>query len=158
MDKDKGEDKDKEKEGDLLIPKERRDYPRVAVTVRVRYRILEDDEKDNALTKNFDPDKIMAELKESRTINVSSSGLLMYVEEEIPVKKFIAVQMYLPFPGMSSACMALGEVMRCDKNGDGHKYMIGVKFLKVLRHNLNKFKFLSLTELLEIKGEDIKLD
>ena len=80
----------------------------------------------------------------------------MYADREIPVKTFIAINMYIPLPGLSCSCKTLAEVVRCERQND--KYLIGLKFLKVLYHNLNKYKFLTLTDLLEIKGEDIKID
>jgi hypothetical protein len=145
-----------EKEGDLLLPQERRDYPRIAITVAIHYRILNNDEADKHLSKHFDPEKIFHQYEQTSTINMSTSGLLMYCAEEIPLKSFVAVSMYIPLPGLSCACKALAEVIRCDKE-DG-KYKIGVKFLKILWHNLNKFRFVTLTDLLNIKGEDIKID
>lgn len=150
-----GEDK-KDREGELLVPQERREYPRVAVNVAVKYRVLTDDEADHAITKKFDSEQIFKKCNESQALNVSTSGLLMYTEEEIPQKKFIAVSMYLPLPGLSCACRALAEVVRCEKKGGG--FEVGVKFLKILHHKLNKYGFLTLTQLLEITGEEIKLD
>ena len=52
---------EEKKEAELLVPKERRDYPRVAVSVKVMYRVLSDDDADAALTKNFDAEKIFKE-------------------------------------------------------------------------------------------------
>lgn len=145
-----------EKEGEILLPKERRDYPRIAVNVKVRYRILENTKEDMDLIKHFDADKIFLEYNESNTLNMSSSGLLMYIDEEMQVKSFIAVNMYIPLPGLSCSCKVLGEVVRCERENE--KYKVAIKFLKVLWHNLNKYKFLTLIDLLEIKGEEIKID
>lgn len=148
---------EEEKVGEIYLPQERRDYPRVAIAVKVRYRVLDDTEEDKNIKKNFDPEKIFSKYCESTTINISSSGLLMFVEEEIPVKSFIVVNMYIPLPGLSCSCKVMGEVVRCEKE-DEKKYKLAIKFLKVLWHNLNKYKFLTLTDLLDIKGEEIKLD
>lgn len=156
------EEKEEKTEGELLLPQERRDYPRIAVSVSVRYRVLEGDEADNALTKHFDPEKIFTRFQESRLINVSTSGLLMRAHEEIQEKKFVAVNMYLPMPGLSCSCKALAEVIRCVKDESGKetsKYIVALKFLKVIHHNLNKYKFVTLTDILDIKGgENIKMD
>ncbi len=152
-----GDMKEEKQEGELLIPQERRDYPRIAVNVKVKYRILENDEADNALVKHFDPEKIFITCSTCEVVNVSTSGLLMYTQENVPQKSFMAVHMVLPMPGLACSCKAVAEVIRCDKEGD-NKYLIALKFLKVIHHNLNKFKFMSLNDLLEIKGgEDIKL-
>ena len=153
------DEKEEKNEAELLIPKERRDYPRAAVSVSVRYRVLEDDEADRALTKHFDPEKIFEKFNESRVINVSSSGLLMYAHENINEKRFVAVSMVLPLPGLACMCKALAEVIRCDKDEtEASRYIVALKFLKIIHHSLNKFKFMTLNELLDIKGgEDIKL-
>jgi hypothetical protein len=155
-------EKEEKTEGELLIPQERRDYPRVSLSVKVRYRILDDDEADKALTRHFDPEKIFTKYQESSLINVSTSGLLMYTSEEVRVKKFVAVSMYLPMPGLSCACKALAEVIRCDKDKESkesNKYVVALKFLKVIHHNLNKYRFITLTDILDIKGgENIKMD
>jgi hypothetical protein len=148
--------KEEKNEGELLLPQEKRDYPRIAINVKVMYRVLDNDEADKALVKHFDPEKVFQACKISEVINVSTSGLLMYTVENIPDKSFVAVNMYIPLPGLSCACRAVAEVIRCEKQKD--KYLIGLKFLKVIHHNLNKYKFLTLNDLLEIKGgENITL-
>ncbi len=148
--------KEEKNEGELLLPQEKRDYPRIAINVKVMYRVLDNDEADKALVKHFDPEKVFRDCKTSEVINVSTSGLLMYTVENIPDKSFVAVNMYIPLPGLSCACRAVAEVIRCEKQKD--KYLIGLKFLKVIHHNLNKYKFLTLNDLLEIKGgENITL-
>lgn len=153
------DEKEEKTEADLLLPQERRDYPRVNVTVKVRYRVLENDEADRALTKHFDPDKIFEKFSESHVINVSTSGLLMYAHEQIKEKQFVAISMVLPMPGLACMCKALAEVIRCDKDEkDPSKYILALKFLKIIHHSLNKFKFMTLNGMLDIKGgEDIKL-
>jgi hypothetical protein len=151
-----GEMKEEKQEGELLLPKERRDYPRVAMNVMVKYRILEHDEADTALVKHFDPEKIFKSCSECEVVNVSTSGLLMYTKEEISQKSFVAINMVLPLPGLSCACKAIAEVIRCDKETD--RFLIALKFLKVIHHDLSKFKYMTLTDLLDIHGgENIKL-
>jgi hypothetical protein len=156
------DEKEEKQEGELLLPQERRDYPRVAVTVKVRYRVLEDDVADHALTRHFDPEKIFTKFQESSLINVSSSGLLMYVHEKIQQKKFVAISMFLPLPGLACSCKALAEVIRCEEEKEeknGLKYTAALKFLKVINHSLNKYNFLTLNDLLDIRGgEDIKIN
>ncbi|HDQ26172.1 MAG TPA: PilZ domain-containing protein [bacterium] len=149
----KGPEKEEKIEAELLLPRERRDYPRISVSVKVKYRMLDDDADDRNLVKHFDPEKIFFE---SSAVNISASGLLMKTKEEIPLKKFIAISMYLPMPGISCNCRAIAEIVRCEK--DREIYLIGVKFLKVINHSLNKFKFLSLADLLNMKGDSIKID
>ncbi|HRU38542.1 MAG TPA: hypothetical protein P5511_01595 [Candidatus Goldiibacteriota bacterium] len=153
------DEKEEKQEAELLLPQERRDYPRVAVNIKVRYRILEDDEADRALVKHFDPEKIFKEFSESGAINVSKSGLLMYSHEDIPEKKFVAISMYLPLPGLSCCCKAIAEVVRCGTDSaEAGRRVVALKFLKVIHHSLNKFKFVTLNDILDIKGgEDIKL-
>lgn len=148
--------KEEKNEGELLLPQEKRDYPRISINVKVMYRVLENDEADNALIKHFDPEKVFQACSSSQVINVSTSGLLMYTPEPIPVKSFVAVNMFIPLPGLACACRAVAEVIRSDKQNG--KNLIALKFLKVIHHNLNKYKYCTLNDLLEIKGgEDIKL-
>jgi hypothetical protein len=151
-----GDMKEEQKDGELLVPKERRDYPRVAVNVRVKYRVLENDEADHALVKHFDPEKIFVACRECDVVNISTSGLLMYTDEKISDKSFVAINMVLPLPGLACSCKAIAEVIRCDMEKE--KYLVALKFLKVIHHDLNKFKYMTLTDLLDIHGgENIKL-
>jgi hypothetical protein len=144
------------KDAELLIPQERRDYPRIGINIHVKYRVLGTELEDAGITKRFDPDKTFEKSIQDKAINISTSGLLMYCAEEIKIKSFVAVSMYLPLPGLSCSCRALAQVIRCDP-GNGN-YILALKFIKVLFHDLTKYKFMTLTDLLEIKGEDIKLD
>lgn len=158
----KNNNNDNNKEAELLVPQERRDYPRIAINVKVRYRVLDDTEEDRNLIKHFDPDQILRQYNESKVVNLSTSGLLMHTKEEIPVKKFVVVFMYLPLPGLSCNIKTLAEVIRCepapeDVKKQGFQYNIALKFLKIIHHSLNKFKFLSLIELLDVTGDNIKL-
>ncbi len=146
--------REEKKEADLLIPQERRDYPRIAISVHVKYRILQNDPSDRELVKKFDPEKIFEQAGSATMVNISSSGLLMYAPEEIPEKSFVAVSMYLPLPGLSCSCRVLGECVRCIKEDD--RYSIGLQFLKVLHHDLNQFKYMALKDLLEINREPYK--
>lgn len=146
--------KEEKKEADLLIPQERRDYPRIAISVHVKYRVLENDEADRALIKNFDPEKIFTEASSAEMVNISSSGLLMYSKDEIPEKSFVAVSMYLPLPGLACSCRVLGECVRSIK--EENRYSIGLKFLKILHHDLNQFKYMTLKDMLEINGAAFK--
>lgn len=147
---------DEEKnDGELIIQgNEKREYPRVPMKVAVKYRILESEEAEKALTKYFDADRLLVDSKKSETIDVSRSGLLMYVDDEVPIKSFIVVSMYISVPGISCSCKAIAQVVRRIKNEDTDSkfnYKIAVKFLKILHHNLKNYKFLNLEQLLDIK-------
>ncbi|MFP4466050.1 MAG: PilZ domain-containing protein [Candidatus Goldiibacteriota bacterium] len=143
-----------EMEGSLLLPQERRDYPRVSVNIKVQYKVLDETDDDMKTALKFDPEKIMEKFESSECLNVSTSGILMRSGYPVDKKKFVAVNMYLPMPGLSCACRALAEVVRCEKMEDG--YLLGLKFLRILHHNLNKYKFLTLADLLNMKGTEIK--
>jgi len=148
--------REEKNEGELLLPREKRDYPRISINVKVMYRVLDNDEADKAIVKHFDPEKVFQSCTVSEVINFSTSGLLMYTAENISLKSFVAVNMYIPLPGLSCACRAIAEVIRREEQKG--RFLIGLKFLKVTHHNLNKYKFLTLTDLLEIKGgENITL-
>ncbi len=147
---------DEEKnDGELLISgNEKREYPRVPMRVAVKYRVLESEEAEKALTKYFDADKLLIDSKKSETIDVSKSGLLMYVNEEVPIKSFIVVSMYISVPGISCSCKAIAQIVRRVRNEDmdnGFTYKIAVKFLRILHHNLKNYKFLNLEQLLNVK-------
>jgi|SRR5208283_1846221 len=146
------------KEGELLLPEERREYPRVAMTIKVLYRILDGSDEDQNLIKNFNAEAILTHYKEAESINLSKSGILMFADEEIKTKSFVSTSMYIPLPGFSCNVRALAEVVRCDRNEQKGKYIVALKFLKLLHHNLNKFKYVSLKDMLAIDGENIKID
>ncbi len=147
---------EEEKEGDLLFPQERREYPRLAVNVTVRYRVLGSSKEDIELAKKFNPEEIFREFEEDETVNISTSGLLMYCKDAIPDKSIVAVNFYMPLPGLSCTCKALAEAIRCEKiNG---RYITALKFLKIIHHDMTKYKYLTLNEILAIKGMEIKLD
>src|SRR5208337_2104064 len=136
--------------GELLVPgSEKREYPRVAMRVKVRYRILDVETAQKALTKSFDADKLLAEYNTGESIDVSKTGLLMFTEKEIPLKSYLAVNMYISIPGIACACRALAEVVRRER--DGNNFKVALKFLKVMHHNLKNYKFAALQTLLEIR-------
>jgi len=145
-------------EAELLLPEERREYPRVAMAVKVLYRILNGSEEDKNLIKNFNAENILTHYKEAESVNLSKSGILMYTQEEIKIKSFLSTSMYLPMPGFSCNVRALAEVVRCDKDEKSGKYLMALKFLKLIHHNLNKFKYVTLKDILAIDGENIKID
>jgi len=98
----------------------------------------------------------MKDFETNECLNVSTSGILMESKDSVDLKKFVAVSMYLPLPGLSCSCRALAEVVRCENTDEG--YMLGLKFLRVLYHNLNKYKFLTLADLLNMNGSEIKFE
>ena len=142
--------------GELRLPSEKREYPRVPMNVAVRYKVLEAEEAKVALGRSFDPDAMLREFKEGETLDVSRSGALIYVNEELGVKSVIVVNMYLSVPGISCNCKALAEVIRREKAGEGEKfeYKAALKFLKILHHNLKSYKFLNLNDLLDVRGQE----
>lgn len=147
---------EEKKDGELILHgNEKREYPRIPMRVAVKYRLLEGEEAEKALTKYFEPDKLLNNASQSETIDVSKSGLLMYINEEVPIKSFIVVSMYISVPGISCSCKAIAQVVRRIKNDDTNNfaYKIAIKFLKILHHNLKNYKFLNLEQLLEIKDK-----
>jgi len=141
--------------GELRLPGEKREYPRMPLNVAVRYRVLENDEANAALGRNFDPDTILRQYSEGETIDVSKAGTLMFVNEEIPIKSVVAVNMYVSIPGIAANCKALAEVVRREKAPEGEKYeyKTGLKFLKIMHHNLKNYKFLNFNDLLDVKEQ-----
>jgi hypothetical protein len=140
-------------EGELQIPSEKREFPRVPMNVNVRYRVLDNEEATRALGRSFDADALLEKFGEGETVNVSKGGILMYTNEEIPAKSFLAVNMYITIPGISANCKALAEVIRRDRSNDASKwlYTVALKFHKIIHHNLKNYKFLNLDDLLDVK-------
>ena len=141
---------------ELSIPVEKREFPRVAMNLAVRYRVLEQDEAARAMTRSFDADKLLEKYEEAQTKDVSKNGILMYTNEEIPAKSYIAVNMYITIPGISCNCKALAEVIRRERSNDASKwlYTVALKFHKIMHHNLKNYRYLNLNELLEINEAD----
>lgn len=149
------------KNAELIIPSsERREYPRIALSTPIKYSILKQRKE------NLDQDKLIKEgfnnlysnnVKVSETINLSSGGLLMVTEEEINTDSILHITMHIPLPGISCNCSMLGKVVRCERKED-KKYNIAVKFLKIIHHNLNKYKYATLKDLLNLEGPQIKID
>ncbi|MCX7698834.1 MAG: PilZ domain-containing protein [Candidatus Goldbacteria bacterium] len=143
--------------GEINFGKEKREHPRIEMTVPVRYRILSSEEATKALNRSFDADTILQEYSEGETINVSKTGILMYTNEEVPIKSFIVINMHISIPGISCNCKALAEIMRREKAFDSSKYFykIALKFHKILHHNLKNYKYMRLNELLDIKEAQV---
>lgn len=136
------------------FPNEKRVYPRIPLNSSVRYRILGGEELERAMNRYFDADKILAEKHvETETVNVSKEGMLMYTNEEIPIKSMLAVNLYIAVPGISCNCKALGEVVRREKETENERYgyKVAVRFHKIVHHNLKSYKYLDLPDLLNIK-------
>jgi hypothetical protein len=137
---------------------EKREYPRVQTALTVRFRILGQEEAEKALSRHFDPDATLAEgFQEAETIDVSKNGLLMLANEEIRLKSFVAVSMYVSVPGISCNCKGLAEVVRRELNPESNifKYKIGLRFSKVIHQNLKNYKFLDLRGMLDVKEPGI---
>ncbi|HPD18624.1 MAG TPA: hypothetical protein PLF61_03055 [Candidatus Goldiibacteriota bacterium] len=141
--------------GEIEFGTEKREYPRVAMTVPVRYRVLSSEEATKALNRMFNPDEILKEFKEGESINVSKAGILMYTNEELQIKSFVVIGMHISIPGISCNCKALAEITRREKYSvpDRYAYKVALKFHKILHHNLKNYKFMELNDLLNIKEE-----
>jgi len=144
-------------EGEIKFGTEKREHPRVSMTVPVRYRVLSSEEAQKALNRMFDADSILQEFSEGETINVSKTGILMYTNEELQIKSFIVINMHISIPGISCNCKALAEIIRREKAFASNKYSykIALRFHKILHHNLKNYKFMKLNDLLDIKEEQI---
>jgi hypothetical protein len=146
----------RENEGEINLPAagaEKREFPRVPMNVNVRYRMLESEEAQKALGRTFDADKLLEKFEEGETLNVSKGGILMYTNEELPAKSYLAVNMFITIPGITCNCKALAEVIRRDRSADASRwlYTVALKFHKILHHNLKNYRFLNLNDLLDVK-------
>lgn len=81
----------------------------------------------------------------------------MIADEKISNGSMLHITMHMPLPGVSCNCSMLGEVVRCEERED-KKYNIAVKFLKIIHHSLNKYRYATLKELLNLEGPQIKID
>jgi hypothetical protein len=142
-----------EAEGEVRIPAEKREFPRVPMNVSVRYRQLSSEESTKALGRVFDADALLEKFEDGETKNVSKGGILMYTNEELSAKSFLVVNMYISIPGISCNCKALAEVIRRDRSNDASKwlYTVALKFHKIMHHNLKSYKFLNLNDLLDVR-------
>jgi hypothetical protein len=147
------------KNGELhLKANEKREYPRQSMAVSVRYKLLTPEEAEKAMARHFDPDKMMQDYSQGESSDVSKNGLSMYVNEEIRLKSLMAVTMYLSVPGISCNCKALAEVVRRESNTEGgfYAYKVGLRFVKIIHHNLKNYTYLNLNDLLNIKEQSFE--
>ena len=156
---------DKEaKKPELIMPSdgERREYPRIALSTQVKYSVV----KENKVTQEKEHQQLLdfgaqnldnGRVDVTNTLNLSSGGLLMVTDKKINPGSTIHVTLHMPLPGIACVCSMLAEVIRSDENEEGG-FATAVKFLKVVHHNLNKYKYAALHDLLNLEGPNIKLD
>jgi hypothetical protein len=156
---------DKELSGtspELVMPGgEKRIYPRVALSVPVRFTVVVDEKECSDIGQLLK--KGIGKIAEgngvlgSETLNLSSGGLLMTTQDPVPAGSKLCMNIYLPLPGIACSCDILGEVIRNDRLPGTEGYRTAITFLKVIHHNLNKAKYTALKDLLDIEGPEIKL-
>lgn len=138
-------------EGEIVFGSEKREYPRVTMNAPVRYRLLTKEESDKALGRFADNSNLLNQYEEAETMNVSKNGIAMYTNEEIPARSIVAVNMHLSIPGIACNCKAIAEVIRRDKSDkDKYRYVVALKFTKIVHHNLKNYRFLDLNNLLDV--------
>ena len=128
-------------DAELTVPAERRQYPRIPLSLPIHYSIVKKGE----------------DIKKSESINISTGGVLMTTEERIEPGSTIHLTMNMPLPGLSCNCAMLGEIVRCEEKEDKSGFKTAVKFNKIVHHNLNKYKYASLKDILKLEGDEIKL-
>ncbi|MFP4466051.1 MAG: PilZ domain-containing protein [Candidatus Goldiibacteriota bacterium] len=150
-------EKDYSNEGEIVISNEKREYPRLPMTVKVRYTALSNEDAEKALGRYFVPDELAGNFREGTSIDVSKSGILMNTNEEIRIKTFLNVLIYITIPGISCNVKALAEAVRREMNpdDDAYVYKVGLKFHKILHHNLKKYKYAEVQSLLNIKETEL---
>lgn len=138
-------------EGEIFFGSEKREYPRMPMNAPVRYRMLTKEESDKAIGRFADNSSLLAQYEEAETINVSKNGIAMYTSEELPAKSIVAVNMHISIPGIACNCKAIAEVIRRDKSDkDKYQYVVALKFIKIVHHNLKNYRFLDLNNLLDV--------
>ena len=138
-------------EGEIFFGSEKREYPRVPMNAPVRYRTLTKEESDKAIGRFADNSSLLAQYEEAESMNVSKNGIAMYTNEELPAKSIVAVNMHISIPGIACNCKAIAEVIRRDKSDkDKYQYVVALKFIKIVHHNLKNYRFLDLNNLLDV--------
>jgi hypothetical protein len=94
---------------------ERREHPRVAKRIRVRWQRV-DDQRDDA--------RRVGPVEPTVTSDVSRGGLGFPVLEPLPVGTLLALELEREFGGPPLS--ALARVARCVRDGDG--WIVGVEF------------------------------
>jgi hypothetical protein len=125
------------------------------MSLQVRYKVLGNEEAEKALSRHYDPDSLMKDHNTGETVDVSRTGILMNTSEELMVKTYLNVALFITVPGISCNCKALAEVMRRDVNPDTdvYRFKVGLKFHKILHHNLKNYKFSDLSSLLGVNEQ-----
>ena len=142
---------DDKNDGEIFFGSEKREYPRVPMNAPVRYRQLSKEESDKALGRFADNSNILAQYEEAETMNVSKNGIAMYTNEELPAKSTVAVNMHISIPGIACNCKAIAEVIRRDKSDNPkYTYVVALRFVKIVHHNLKNYRFLDLNNLLDV--------
>jgi hypothetical protein len=147
---------------ELVMPGgEKRTYPRVALSVPVRFTVVGDEgncsDNRQILEKGLEKLAEGGGSLDSETVNLSSGGLLMTTESPLPAGSKLCMNIYLPLPGIACNCDILGKVIRNDRIPGTPGYRTAITFLKVIHHNLNRAKHTALKELLDTDGPEIKL-
>ncbi|HDT14822.1 MAG TPA: PilZ domain-containing protein [Firmicutes bacterium] len=157
----KKENETKAEDAELIVPSEKREYPRIALSVPVFYSLVKEGAAEkteyDSLAQKGSEQLEKKQAKETETENISSGGVLITTNEKIQEGALLHLSMYLPLPGIACSCSVLGEAVRSEKYDENEKYRTAVRFLSVTHHNLNKYTYAALKDLLNIGGPEIKL-
>jgi hypothetical protein len=110
---------------------ERRVYVRLDSKVNVSYKIIE--KEHDLLKRGIVPEQL------SVTENISAGGVLLYVDEPLPIGSILELKLELPSESDSIECLA--RVVRVETTAE-KGYLIGVCFLDLSgaeRSRLNKY-------------------
>ena len=106
--------------------RERRAYPRVEMRVPVKYRVIAD-----LASPAFD--KIMAEVVEQNSINISAGGACIRTDE--PVSQDTVLLLMFEIPGTDAPVKTMARVAWCEDEGAAG-YKVGLQYLSLSEEQL----------------------
>jgi len=89
--------------GDAQVYREKRVYPRVEVSLRVKYKLIEDPKELGTILKDGKKDM------DAQTMDISLSG--MYIVSDKPLKKGNLIRIDIPIDAKGTTLPTFAEVM-----------------------------------------------
>jgi len=106
----------------INIKEERRKFPRLNKSVKIRFKVLTDLERK--IFPEFDTYVTLAKSK-----NISINGLCLESEQELLPNTIIGLEIF--FPEVSQPIRALGKVIWSKKSESGSSFYSGIEFVAI---------------------------
>ena len=130
--------------------KERRKYPRLDISVKIRHKILTDLE-----LKMFP--KFEHYVQEAQASNISVEGLCIKTEQELRTDMILGIEMF--FPGATQIICGLGRVAWVAPSKTGSGFEAGIEFVAMKNKHVDEMANLVseyLVEKYKLKDEEAK--